>query len=194
MPEESADKLYEWRADGRLERLIATALHDVRNPLNTASLQAQLLVQRFGNGLPEEPRRIASEIPRQLTKARKVLDGIQTFVGVLFNASRCDLVSLEEALDSATKSLEQEFRVLKGRVEREILPLVRGDGAQLAEVFRQILSNALRFSDGEHPVILLKSPEKELVLSNPTRAQVSVIDIFCNNKFFALSILNLVRY
>lgn len=161
MEEESADKPDEVGADRRLERFIATALHDVRNPLNAASLLAQLLVQRFGSGLSEEPRRIASEIPRQLTKARKVLDGIQTIVGVLFSASSSDLVPLEEALNSAMESLEQEFRVREGRVERETLPLVRGDGAQLAEVFRQILSNALRFNDGQHPVIRITCTDSE---------------------------------
>ncbi len=153
MTEERADKPYEWQADGRLERIIATALHDIRNPLNAASLQAQLLVKQHGGGLAEEPMRIASEIPRQLTKARKVLDGIETFIEVLFSASSCELVPLEDALESAIKRLESEFRSWNGHVERAPLPPVRGDSAQLEEVFREILSNSLRFSGREQPVI-----------------------------------------
>ncbi len=150
---ESADRPKAWQADDRLERFIATALHDVRNPLNAASLQAQLLVAQHGKELAEEPLRIATDIPRQLTKARKVLDGIERFIGILFGASRSDLVPLEEALDTALKSLATDFRSWPGSLERLPLPVVRGDGAQLAEVFKQLLSNALRFGGGEDPVI-----------------------------------------
>ncbi|MEO7649011.1 MAG: ATP-binding protein [Bryobacteraceae bacterium] len=159
--EESSDRPRTWQADERLERLIATALHDVRNPLNTASLQAQLLVKQHGKDLAGEPLRIAAEIPRQLTKAKKVLDGIDKFIGILFGAWRSDLVPLEEALDSALKSLESDFRNWPGCLERSPLPVVRGDGTQLAEVFKQLLSNALRFGGGEHPVISITCMSSE---------------------------------
>ena len=146
MAENSAGDPTGWEIDGRVERLVATALHDIRNPLNAASLLAQLLVQQHGKNMAAEPMHIASEIPRQLTKARKVLDGIASFISILSTPAISDFVPLEDALDSAMKSLEPEFRRCNGRVEREALPKVRGNGRQLGEVFKQILSNALRFS------------------------------------------------
>lgn len=170
MAEKIAEKRDEWETDVRLERFVATALHDVRNPLNTASLHAQLLVMQYGKGMDEEPMRIASEIPRQLTKARKVLDGIEKIIGVLFTPSSWDVVPLEKALDSSIQSLEPEFRRWSGRLERETLPEVRGNGEQLKEVFKQILSNALRFGGAEPSVIQITC------LSSESGCTVSIRD------------------
>jgi chemotaxis family two-component system sensor kinase Cph1 len=169
MAENSVDRPSQWQTEGGLERLLATALHDVRNPLNAASLHAQLLVKRYGKDMPAEAMRIASEIPRQLTKARKVLDGFETFVEVLYAPSTCDLVSLEDAVDSAIRSLESEFRGWNGRLERSPLPSVRGNGDQFREVFKQILSNALRFSEGAHPVICITCLSSESVCTVSVR-------------------------
>ncbi len=169
MEEASADKTTGWNIDERVERLVATALHDIRNPLNAASLYAQLLVQQYGKDATAEQERIASEIQRQLTKARKVLDGIESFISVLSAPPRRDLVPLEDVLDAAIKTLEPEFRRWNGRVERESLPKVIGNGGQLEAVFKQILSNALRFN-GDGTVIRINC------LSSKSGCNISVRD------------------
>ena len=158
---ERDDKPEAWRSDDRLERLIGTALHDVRGPLGTASMYAHLLVKQHGKDLAEEPLRIATEIPRQLAQAKKVLDGIAKFTEILFDASSHERVPLEEALDSALKSLEPDFLKWPGCLSRSPLPVVHGDATQLADVFREILSNALRFSAVEDPVISITCTSSE---------------------------------
>jgi signal transduction histidine kinase len=136
------------RADDRIraiEMLVAGLAHEVRNPLNAASLQLTLLKRRAERMAGAEPILQPAEV------AQKELMRLESLVRSLIEFSRpslgvrvaCDVGSVVRAAGAALMGLAEE-RKSRLRVEADpgLVP-VSGDPERLKQVFDNLIRNAL---------------------------------------------------
>jgi light-regulated signal transduction histidine kinase (bacteriophytochrome) len=119
--------------------------HDLREPIRHLRLFSQRLRGSAGAGLPEKSCRELQQIYSAADRMESSIAGLQ----VLSAAGRRDIsrnqVSLDACLHSALADLEQPITEKEAIVSYGSLPEVVGDSALLTLLFRNLVSNALKY-------------------------------------------------
>jgi signal transduction histidine kinase len=132
------------------DELTRTIVHDLRNPLNSITLQSQLMVRH--DGLPERRDNAALDrIRRSATQMSDLLDD-------LLDVSRIEAgrlcvhkapLSMLELLTEAVESARPQASVssIDLRLEAETaLPKIAADRIRVLEVLNNLVGNALKFT------------------------------------------------
>jgi signal transduction histidine kinase len=133
------------RSNDDLRKFAWAASHDLQEPLREVALSTQLLVRRQGDLDPE-----SGALARAAADgARRMLDMVQelrTFVEA--GATPADVSATADsgaALDRAVAELQEAIEASGAAIVRGELPAVRMREADLAQVFRRLLDNAIKF-------------------------------------------------
>ena len=139
------------RSNRDLEQFAYVASHELSEPLRTVSSFVALLADRYDGRLGDD----ADEF------IRHAVDGtqrMQRLIGDLLQYARVGraelvprAVDLDDVVRESLASLHGALEESGAEVEVGPLPVVHGDRAQLGQVFQNLLSNALKFSDGLPP-------------------------------------------
>jgi len=149
------------KANRELEEFAYVASHDLQEPLRMVNIYSHLLVKRFSAGAPEAEQ-----------YAQFVRDGVvrmETLIKDLLTYSRTvQREDLPVGVADLSAALREAQTVLRPRIEEseaviaaEPLPSVRGDTKQLAHVFQNLLSNALKYrSAARRPEIRISAQQE----------------------------------
>lgn len=143
---ELSSKVIELEQSNReLEQFAYVASHDLQSPLRTVVSFTELLDKKLG---PERDAETAEYMGFITESGRRM----QTLIRDLLELSRINTraqplqpVAADRALDDALKLLSGDIEASGARIRRESLPEVRGDASQLAQLFQNLLANAIKF-------------------------------------------------
>jgi len=149
---ELADRTLELeRSNAELERFAYVASHDLQEPLRAVASHVQILQEDYQGRLDAD----ADESIRCAVEgARRMRDLIQDYLAysrVRIGAEPCEPMSSEDALARAVHGLEDRIQESRARVTHGELPEVVADPSQLAELFKNLIANALKFRRDEAP-------------------------------------------
>jgi PAS domain S-box-containing protein len=146
------------RSNEELSQFAYVASHDLQEPLRTISNYTQLLQRNYGASLDPQ----AKTFMEHVVNAAKRLSGL---ISDLLNYSRTSsqeghsvsLVDLHEVALSAASDCRSLIDASGGGVTIDSLPCVAGDKTQLAQVFQNLISNALKYRrDGISPEVRIE--------------------------------------
>lgn len=125
-----------------LGHLSAGMAHEIRNPLNSISLFAQIL--KSGVGEEGERTGYADKIIKEVDR----IDGILVNLLATSKRPRFDLeqVSIAETIDRALATLGEQMKVQNIRVDRrfdQIPPPITADSLEIAQIFSNLFTNAV---------------------------------------------------
>jgi PAS domain S-box-containing protein len=151
---EALDSLRRNETMSQLGSLVAGVAHEVRNPLFGISATLDAFETRFGHA--QEHARYVSMLRREVTRLNTLMHGLLTYGRPpSTELYPCTLSSvLQEAVD-ATSALAGEREVDVVLCLRPDLPRVPMDPGRLAQVFQNLLANALQHSPRGGTVRLL---------------------------------------
>jgi PAS domain S-box-containing protein len=143
-----------------LERFTHLASHDLQEPLRMVASFLQLLQKKYGESLDDNARKYISFA---LSGAQRM----QVRIMGLLNLSRAGSVERKEevSMDTLMHDILQDLSVSIAEKKAEILitspmPIVRYDRDQLQLVFMNLISNALKYTDGKQPRIELRCEDR----------------------------------
>jgi signal transduction histidine kinase len=124
-------------------RISAHITHEIRNPLNSLGLNAELLADELGPGAPAEARALVGAITREVDRLNAVTEEYLRFARLPRPAmAREDLGDiLRGLLDFVTPELSAAGLTLRRELAAG-LPQVRGDEGQLRAAFLNLIRNA----------------------------------------------------
>jgi len=131
----------------RLEQFAYAASHDLQEPLRMVSSYLSLIEDRYADALDEDGREF-------LAYAVDGADRMQEMIDALLEYSRVDRdteferVDLDEVFADVCRDFERKIEETDATVVAESLPVVAGDEDQLRQVFGNLVSNAIEYSDG----------------------------------------------
>jgi PAS domain S-box-containing protein len=133
------------RMNRELEEFAYVASHDLQEPLRMVNIYTQQILR----SLPAEDEKLI----QYSNFVREGVNRMEALIHDLLTFSRnVHTDELQIGTADLAQSLTEALSVLKDRIEEagaivatESLPIVRGDTAQLAHVFQNILSNALKY-------------------------------------------------
>lgn len=141
------------RANAQLDRFATTASHDLQEPLRKIAAFSELLADSLG----EEISPKSAEYLGRVTDGAQRMSRMVQDILALSRAGRANLdlkvTPLDASLDWALAELEFRLNATQARVERGPLPSLAVDGGQLGRVLLNLLSNALKFSEGAPPSV-----------------------------------------
>ncbi len=123
-----------------------TVSHDLRAPLRAIHGFSKLLERHLGSGLDDEGRRLLGVVERAATQMGSLVDGLIRYTRIGRAPLRLETVEMKWLVEQVLEELSQGTG--PGRLEARVgdLPPVRADRELAAEVLRQVLSNAVKFS------------------------------------------------
>jgi light-regulated signal transduction histidine kinase (bacteriophytochrome) len=147
------------KANRELEEFAYVSSHDLKEPLRMVNIYTQLLLRDFARE-EKKAQQYAAFINEGVNRMEKLLHDLLTYSRTLYaegeSAAAADL----------SKSLVQALETLNGRIEEctaQIdcgeLPRVIGDESQLAQVFQNLVSNALKYRRSDVPPKITISAE-----------------------------------
>jgi light-regulated signal transduction histidine kinase (bacteriophytochrome) len=137
------------RSNAELEQFAYVASHDLQEPLRMVSSYVQLFERRYRDQVDEQ----ADKYIRYAVEGAKRM---QALIGGLLEYSRIGrqeeppaTVDTGAALAQALMNLRSALEESRAKVTQDALPAVLGNGAQLTQVFQNLVSNALKFRRAE---------------------------------------------
>jgi len=148
------------RSNEELQQFAYVASHDLREPLRTVSIYAQLLAKRYQGRLDGDADQFIGFIVHNAER-------METLVHDLLDFSRIDVrgmdffsrTSCEMALDDAIANIRPLIEETRAEITRDPLPWVMGDLVQLTRLFQNLLVNSIKYRGDDVPRIHVSSKD-----------------------------------
>ena len=156
--EQLAKKMVELaRSNQELEQFASVASHDLREPLRMVATYTQLLAERYKGKLDETADKYIGYATDGALRMQTLIQDLLSLsrVGVEGPARTvvdCNLL-LDEVLRDMTRVIEETGAV----VERSALPEVVAGRSQVAELFQNLIENAIKFRGDREPSVVVKA-------------------------------------
>lgn len=149
------------RSNRDLEQFAYVASHDLQEPLRMVATYTQLLSERYRGKLDENADKYIHYAVDGALRMQKLVQDLLAFSrvgrqGAAPRSTDCNLV-IKAALQNLEAALQESGAVVKA----DELPMVIADGAQLTQVFQNLIGNAIKFRGPGAPTIQIKAEGKD---------------------------------
>ena len=141
------------RSNAELEQFAYVASHDLQEPLRTVSSYAQLLVQRYHDRLDKDAQEFIDFIVDGAKRMQTLINDLLTFSRVGTSGKPLEPTDCQTALDQALSNLATAVEESAAVVTHDELPTVTADAAQLAQLFQNLIGNAIKFRGERRPEV-----------------------------------------
>jgi PAS domain S-box-containing protein len=133
------------RVNRELEEFAYVASHDLQEPLRMVNIYTQLILDDVGADW-KAMNEYAGFVQQGVRRMEGLIQDLLTFSrAVHSDPSTVGSADLSAALDEALSVLKNRIEESGCTLTREMLPKVYGDGSQMAHVFQNLVSNALKY-------------------------------------------------
>lgn len=151
----------------RQNRFTADVSHELRTPLSVIRSQIEVALRRERE--PEEYRRALEACMRSAQRMSRIVEQMLAFAraDADFAPTHAEEIELETIVQESTEEAGAAARAAGVELSCSALPVrVRGDSTQLAEVFSNLISNAIRYNQsGGHVEVALHQINGSAVLT-----------------------------
>ncbi len=149
------------RHNDELRQFAYAVSHDLREPLRMIGSYTQLLSRRYEPHLDDEGREFIGYVMEGVQRMDQLLSDLLSYSHQFRNDQALSQVDPEGALHGVLLALDQQIRECKAEITYDPLPQIRFDFAQLSQVFRQLIANAIAFCGTEPPKIHISAVETD---------------------------------
>jgi signal transduction histidine kinase len=126
--------------------------HELRQPIGSMSLFAQLLAEQEGQRLSDAGRRHVAMIVEGAKQLGAMIDGqLMLSAGEPVTEEE---IPLDEVVEKAAELLEKELADAGATLSVESLPRVCGHRASLAQVFHNLIANSIKYRRTDLPLVI----------------------------------------
>lgn len=164
--------------NSELEQFAYIASHDLQEPLRKIQTFTELIqnnyqdeafVKKYFVKLDQSAKRMALLVKSLLNYSRLTKD-------------KSDITSID--LNNTLREVEQDFELLiqekNATITSEILPTIRGNAMQIGQLFSNLISNALKFSEGNTQIDISTAVVEKDQIENPP-------DILLDEKYLQIN-------
>jgi signal transduction histidine kinase len=146
-------------ANRELEEFAYVSSHDLKEPLRMVNIYTQLLLKDYA-AKDEKAQQYAAFIQDGVSRMEKLLYDLLNYSRTVYaegeNTERADL---SKSLVQALAMLNGHIKESQAQIEYGQLPVVAGDEGQLAQVFQNLISNAIKYRKNDVPLKITLSAE-----------------------------------
>jgi signal transduction histidine kinase len=143
------------RSNAELEQFAYVASHDLQEPLRKVASFSQLLQRRYAGKLDARADQYIEFAVDGAKRMQALINDLLAYSRVGRSDREPALVSSDAALTQARANLAEQIEETGATIETGHLPLVLAELPLLIAVFQNLLSNALKFSGGKPPRVVI---------------------------------------
>jgi signal transduction histidine kinase len=148
------------RSNADLEQFAYVASHDLQEPLRMVAAYTQLLAERYRGKLDENADKFIGYASEGAIRMQVLIQDLLAFSRV-GRKEACESVDcnavIKEALQILTSAIQESGAV----VTHGELPEVWADRTQVAQVFQNLIGNAIKFHGKEAPLVSVQAEKQE---------------------------------
>jgi len=133
------------RSNAELEQFAYVASHDLQEPLRMVSSYTQLLMRRYGDKLDGDAKDFTAFIVDGATRMKQLIEDLLAYSRVGTRDRNFKPVEAESSLKRALTNLRAAIQDSGATVTQDKLPTIHCDEVQLAQLFQNLIGNALKF-------------------------------------------------
>jgi PAS domain S-box-containing protein len=134
-----------------LQQFAYVASHDLQSPLRSISGFVQLLKMDYEEKLDDQARDYIRRTVQSIAQMQTLIHDLLSYSRVESRSRPFVTVSLLDVFHGSVSLLETSIRDAGGQVTCGELPVVLGDGSQLAQLMQNLISNGLKYHGTEPP-------------------------------------------
>jgi PAS domain S-box-containing protein len=139
------------RSNEELQQFAYVASHDLQEPLRMISSYTQLLGRRYGDRLDGDAQEFMAYIVDGAARMKQLIEDLLAYSRVGTRGKEFQEVDSGASLSRALANLRTAAEASGAAVTHDPMPMVLADGAQLAQVFQNLIGNAIKFRGEEPP-------------------------------------------
>jgi light-regulated signal transduction histidine kinase (bacteriophytochrome) len=141
------------RSNIELERFASVASHDLQEPLRMVASYTQLLARRYRGRLDADADDFIRFAVDGATRMQALIDNLIMYSRVSTKEQHFEPIDCDDVLDRALANLQAAREDSGAIITRSKLPTVYADGSQLAQLFQNLVGNAIKFRGECRPLI-----------------------------------------
>jgi PAS domain S-box-containing protein len=150
------------RSNADLREFAYIASHDLQEPLRNVSTFTQLLARRYKGQLDSDAETFIKYIVDSAVRMTQLIRDLLAYSQVIHSEDTAsDEVALREPVEWALNNLHSSIEESGAVVEIDSLPALHCDKSQLAQVFQNLISNAIKYRSADTPRIHIGSQRDE---------------------------------
>jgi signal transduction histidine kinase len=145
------------RMNAKLERFAYVASHDLKEPLRMVSSYAQLLGRRYKGRLDADADAFINYLIDGTERMKDLIDALLRYSWHGARGRTLEAVNCEEVLHITLKSFSTVIEEKQAVVTHDPLPTLMADAIQFAQLFQNLIANALKFHGDTPPRVHLSA-------------------------------------
>ncbi len=148
------------RSNQELQQFAYVASHDLQEPLRMVSSYTELLAQRYAGQLDADANDFIAFAHDGAKRMEQLIQDLLAYSRVHTREVRFEPVDCQSAIERALKNLQVSIEESGAAVVCEPLPAVVGDGAQLTQLFQNLIGNAIKYRSAQAPRIHIRAERR----------------------------------
>jgi PAS domain S-box-containing protein len=144
-------------ANAELQQFAYVASHDLQEPLRMVTSYVQLLEKRLADKLDPDTREFMGFAIDGALRMQKLIQDILAYSRVGSRGQPPVAVDSARALQEALTLLESQITDTGAKIEAQSLPTVTADRTQLAQLFQNLIGNAIKFCPDRAPRVRVEA-------------------------------------
>jgi len=149
------------RSNRDLEQFAYVASHDLQEPLRAVSGYIQLLQQRYAGKLDEKALQYIDGAVDGAARMQRLITDLLAFSRVGTRERTLRWTDMSEILESTLENLKVGIREAKATITSDCLPKLNVDSTQIAQLFQNLIGNAIKFRSKEAPEIRIGAMKRQ---------------------------------
>jgi PAS domain S-box-containing protein len=139
------------RSNDELQQFAYVASHDLQEPLRMVASYTQLLAKRYKGRLDSDADEFIAYAVDGSTRMQGLIQDLLAYSRAGAAGKVLHEISSEKALNEALTNLRATIGESGAMVTHDVLPAITTDDTQLAQVFQNLVGNAIKYRSAEVP-------------------------------------------
>jgi signal transduction histidine kinase len=146
------------RTNAALEEFTRAASHDLKEPIRKVHIFTQRLHQKLDGKMDEEERGLIEKVKTSASRMMMLVEDLLSYSDISYKTQDLEEIDLNEKLQHVLSDLELVIQEKNARIDVGNLPVIKGYRRQLAQLFQNLIGNALKYTKpDEQPVIRIRA-------------------------------------
>ena len=142
------------KSNEELEQFAYVASHDLQEPLRKVRAFGDRLATKYSSVLDDTGKDYIQRMQNAAARMQTLIEDLLQYSRVSRKTKEFATIDLNKVLQEVIEDLDESIDEKKAIINAVPLPLIKGDFIQMKQLFQNILSNAIKFSNTEIPPLI----------------------------------------